>query len=129
MRDINSLLFGFRIDDINILHELITGVCHVGGVTRLISFDIKDDYTTIRYLNPVCEEERLQFRTDSFIDAKINGRNRHGKQVSYVKEAQILAIQIFLEDTIENLENGVEHTVEAIIDEDKVWRISDFIKL
>lgn len=129
MRDINSLLFGFRIDDINVLHELITGVCYVGGATRLISFDIKDDYTTIRYLNPVCEEERLQFRTDSFIDAKIDGRNRHGKQVSYVNEAQILAIKIFLEDTIENLENGVEHTVEAIIDENKVWRISDFIKL
>lgn len=125
---INNILFGFIIDDINELYELIDSVCFIGGVTRLISFDIKDDYTTIRSLNEECVETRYQFLTKNFISAKIGGRNRHGKQVAYVNEANILTIKMVVDE--EDFEKPDTHvTVEAIIDEDKVWRIVDFIKM
>lgn len=122
--EINNLLTDIVIDDVETLQRLLEDTCVIGGVTRLISFDNKDGYVTIRTLNQECNEVRIQFRTELFSSAKLGGRNRHGKQVVYVSQAELLTIQIELKKN----EDDELVLFEAIIDPDKIGNIVEFIR-
>lgn len=132
LSSLDNLLFGFKITDINELYDLIDTVCIVGGFNKLISFDIKEDFTTIKMLDQACKEQRQQFKTVNFVEAKIDGRNRNGRRVSYVKEASVLAVKVKLvaeyEENSQENDLYVDFTFDVDIDEYKVDNIVKFVR-
>lgn len=130
--DLNNVLFSFKITSLEELKELLEEVCIIGGGSRLNSFDIKDEKCLIVYLDDECVEKRFYFdiNKDKFVEAMINGRNRHGKRVNYVSEAEVISVNMTYEIKDEFDENWVSHilTFSAVIDEIKVGNITRFIK-
>jgi len=129
LNNLQNLLFGFKIDSIYELLDLIETVCIVGGHNKLIRFIIDDEkkIATIDFLNPACVETRYQIPIDKFVNAKIEGRNRHGHRVSYVKDASVLSVKM---DVIHSDDPDVDafYHFEVDIDDAKIFMIEHFIK-
>lgn len=124
---LGNALFGFKIDSIDKLHNMLMDTCEIRTGSRLIKFENDDGTIVIDYLDPYCNRQRIQFEEEMFVDARIGGRNRHGKRVAYVHEAEVLVITIDLKD----IEEGMDSSpfFEAIIDDDKIFNITKYIRM